>query len=60
MTTSTLQTQPLTWTCCEVEGLARWRESGIGLLERDFIIKNCQGHLVPLGADEGRQSEEYF
>ena len=30
----------------------RCRESGISLLERDFVVKNCQGHLVPLGADE--------
>jgi hypothetical protein len=26
----------------------------------EFVVKNCQGHLVPLGADEGGQSDKDF
>jgi hypothetical protein len=26
----------------------------------EFIVKNCQGHLISLGADEGSQSDEDF
>jgi hypothetical protein len=26
----------------------------------EFVVKNCQGHVVSLGADEGGQSDEDF
>ena len=38
----------------------RCRESGIGLLERDFIIENFRGHVVTPGANQGRQSDKDF
>jgi len=60
MTISTLRTKPSTLTCCEFEDVVRCRERGIGLPEREFILENCQGHLVPLGAYERGQSDEDF